>query len=79
LYGQLDVVEHSFLRPQKSLLQGNAWLVDDKLGMYKEAAPEVPEAGGVHPSHWQGSQKRSLPVSSATMKVWPGVPTVTSA
>jgi hypothetical protein len=42
-------------------------------------APEVPEAGGVHPSHWQGSQKRSLPVSSATMNVWPGVPTVTSA
>jgi hypothetical protein len=37
LYGQLDVAEHSFLRPQKSLLQGTPWLVDDKLGMYKEA------------------------------------------
>ena len=42
-------------------------------------APGVPDAGGAQPSHWQGSQKRSLPVSSATMNVRPGVPTVTSA
>ena len=74
---------HALGRSQSACSQVTALLVDDLPGLYGRSSgpPRSSEAlaMGAHCLQSQGTQKRSLPVSSATRNVALGVPTATSA